>query len=446
MRSYGATAARRAAGCAAAALLLLAGCSYGSDERGLFPTAPVRSSDRPAPTARVTPQPTNPELPVAGERLWVSGVSEVPVRVRIAVHAVRRVEGATVLDWSVTPIASPGYGSGDLLPATDLGLEQATRTGPAVTLLDPGRRTAYPPLVRRSAAGPHCLCTPLGPMRRDLRVGETRLLQVAFPALPESLGHVDVGFLTVTPFRHVPVSPPGTVPVATGPTDLARPEEPTTLPPTRIDFANPPGSGQFQWVHVARVLAAPGRTTLEWTLTSVHDQQVPVLDYAPPVESRPPTGVTVLGASQASGPVLRGGAVRLHSQWTRTTVSGRAAYACQCTEIGRWAAGLRYAGAYAVLVTNYPALPTGTRTVDVELPGSGVLRDIAVTPVEDAAGRLEASVPAEVGRWTYSPDDPPTGRPTSAWPTDTPDPAQLAAYEQIIEPAVTLPREPAPPR
>lgn len=432
-------AARRAAAWACAAVLLLAACSYGPDERGLFPTAPVRSGERPTPTERTTPQPTNPELPVAGERLWVSGISEVPIRVRIAVHAVRRVEGATVLDWSITPIASPGYGFGDVLPATDLGLEQATRVRPAVTLLDPGRRTAYQPLVRDPREDSHCLCTPVRRVRRDLRVGETRLLQVAFPALPGSLTHVDVGVLTVTPFRHVPVSPLGMVPVATRPTDLARPEEPTTLPPTRIDFANPPGSSQFQWIHVARVLAAPGRTTLEWTLTSVHDQEIPVLDYAPPVESRPPKGVAVRGSSQASGPVLRGGPVRLHSLWTRTSVAGRTAYECQCTEIGLWAAGLRYAGTYAVLVTNYPALPGGTRTVDVELPGYGTLRDIAVVPVEDAARNLAPPVPAEVGRWTYETDDPPPGWPTAEWPTDTPDPAQLDDYVSSVEPIVGLP-------
>ena len=76
------TAARRAAAGACAAVLLLAGCSYGSEERGLFPTAPVRSAERPTARSWRTPPPTNPELPVAGERLWVSGTSEVPIRVQ----------------------------------------------------------------------------------------------------------------------------------------------------------------------------------------------------------------------------------------------------------------------------------------------------------------------------------------------------------------------------
>lgn len=432
-------AARRSAGWACATVVLLAACSYGPDEPGLFPTAPVTSVERPAPTVRFTPQTTNPELPVAGERLWASGTAELPLAVRIAVHAVRRIEGATVLDWSITPIGVPGYGFGDRLPATDLGLEQATRTGPAVTLLDPGGRTAYQPLVRKSREDTHCLCTPVRGVRRDLRVGETRLLQVTFPALPASMAYVDVGVLTVTPFRHLPVSPLGTVPVATGPTDLARPEELAALPPTRIDFANPSGSEQFQWIHVTRVLAAPGRTTLEWNLTSVQDQEIPVLDYGPPVESRPIKGVALLGTSQASGPLLRAGPTRLHSVWARTTVLGRTAYECQCTEIGLWAKRLRDAGAYAVLVTNYSALPKGTRTVDVELPGFGTLRDIAVVPVEDAAGNLAPPVPADTGRWTYAVQDPPEGWPTSAWPTDLPDPAQLEDYAASVVPIVTLP-------
>jgi hypothetical protein len=40
---------------------------------------------------------------VADERTWTSA-DGLQIQVRIAVHAVRRVGGATVLDWSVTPI------------------------------------------------------------------------------------------------------------------------------------------------------------------------------------------------------------------------------------------------------------------------------------------------------------------------------------------------------
>src|SRR5215207_8191046 len=188
-----AAASRRPAAWACAAVLLLSGCSYSADEPGLFPSPPPRHTGPAEPNAKFQPQPTNPELPVLGERLWASGFSELPITIRIAVHAVRRAEQVTVLDWSVTPVSAPGFRFGDDLPPTDLGLSPATRVSPTVALLDPGARKAYQPLAHRSREEfNHCLCIPLVRLQPNLRVGETRLLQVAFPSLPESLGFVDV--------------------------------------------------------------------------------------------------------------------------------------------------------------------------------------------------------------------------------------------------------------
>jgi hypothetical protein len=235
------------------------------------------------------------------------------------------------------------------------------------------------------------------------------------------------------------VSPPGTVPVALRPTDLARPGELPKRDRQRIDFPNPTESDQLQRIEVTRVLAGPGGSTLEWTLTSLDEQANRVLDYGPPVESTPPEGVEVVGSSQASGPVLRIGATSLRNLWSRTTVFNRTAYECQCTEIGLWATGLRNPGVSANLVTNYPSLPAGTRTVDVEFPGFGSLRGLAVTAVEDAARNVRAPEPARTGRWAYEVKDPPYGWPTAEWPTDLPDPAQLAEYEQYVEPLVAVP-------
>ena len=427
----------RPAGWACAAVLLLAGCTYDTTEPGLFPSPrPTAATD--APRERFKPKPTNPELPVLGERLWVSGDSRLPITFRYAVHAVRRMEGATVLDWSVTPVGAPGFGFGDSLPATDLGLEVGVRL--AVTLVDPQGRTVYQPLMHRSREEfNHCLCVPLVRLKLDLRVGETRLMQITYPALPKSLRFVDVSLNTVTPIRHVPVSPLGTVPVALRPTDLARPGELPKRDRQRIDFPNPTESDQLQRIEVTRVLAGPGGSTLEWTLTSLDEQANRVLDYGPPVESTPPEGVEVVGSSQASGPVLRIGATSLRNLWSRTTVFNRTAYECQCTEIGLWATGLRNPGVSANLVTNYPSLPAGTRTVDVEFPGFGSLRGLAVTAVEDAARNVRAPEPARTGRWAYEVKDPPYGWPTAEWPTDLPDPAQLAEYEQYVEPLVAVP-------
>ena len=426
-----------------AAALLLSGCTYSTDEPGLFPSPRPPVEPTAGPGGRFKPQPTNPDLPVLGERLWVSAAGELPITIRIAVHAVRRMEGATVLDWSVTPVAAPGFAFGDNLPPTDLGLDPATRSSPALNLLDVRDRKVYQPLAHSSRQEfNHCLCTPLLRLQPVLRVGETRLLQVAFPPLPKSLAFVDVSLNTVAPFRHLPVSPAGTAPTARRPTDLARPGRVATPGPQKLDFANPSETKQFQRIQVTRVVAAPGRATLEWSLTSLDHQDARVLDYLPPVESSPPSGVEVLGSSQASGPVLRAAGTRLLNSWSRTKIFNRVAYECQCTEIGLWASGLRNAGGSAALVTSYPGLPAGTRTVDVEFPGFGTLRGVPVTPAEDAARNAGAPEPVTTGRWTYEVADPPYGWPTAEWPTDLPDSAQLAKYEHNIDPLVPLPSAP----
>jgi hypothetical protein len=431
---------RPAAWACAAVLALTSGCTYSADEPGLFPEPPARTESTVLPgDGRFQPLPTNPDLPVAGERLYVSGFSRLPITIRLAVHAVRRVEGATVLDWSVTPIGAPGFTFGDSLPSIELGLEPANR-GAAGQLVDPTAGRVYQPLTHRSRrVFNHCLCTPLIRVQPNLRIGETRLLQTTFPALPGSLAFVDVSLSTVAPIRHVPVSPVGTVPVALTSTDLARPDEVVAPGPGKIDFPNPSRSEQLQRIQVTRVLVAPGRSTLEWTLTSLDDQASRVLNYEPPVSGNPPDGVEVVNFSPASGAVLRVGSRRLTNLWARTQVNNRTAYECQCSEIGLWASGLSHDGVTVGLVTNYPALPAGTRTVDVEFPGFGIIRGVAVAEVADGAANLGPPQPAKTGQWMYSLEDLPYGWPTSEWPTDTPDTSDLADYESAAEPLVTLP-------
>lgn len=430
-----AAAWQRPAAWVCAVTLLLAGCTYSAEEPSLFPS-PREVSRGPSPSG---PQ-TNPRLPVAGERLWVSGWSALPITMRIALHAVRRIEGATVVDWSITPISAPGYDVGDALPPTELALEGATRRTLGMVLIDPAEGLAYQPLEHRSARQfNHCLCVPLLRLQPDLRVGETRLLQAAFPTLPASLSYVDVSLLSVAPFRHMPVSAVGEAPTARQPTDLGRPGEVPTPGPGRIDFPNPEGSKQRQRIQVTRVLAAPGRATLEWRLTSL-DDQVPgaVLDDGPPVTGVWADGVDVVNKRPANGAVLRFGSTRRTSLWNRTTVEGRTTHECQCTEIDLWASGLREQGVSVALVTSYPALPAGTRTVDVEFPGSGVFRRVPVVPVQDAAVLVGPAEPVVTGRWRYL-QRPASGWSAAEWPTDTPDEAQLVDYAGAVEPLVTLP-------
>jgi hypothetical protein len=429
------------------AVLVLTGCTYSSQEPGLFPS-PSRATEASPPSAnRFPPQKTNPNLPVAGERIWVSG-GPLAVTMRIAVHAVRQVEGATVLDWSVTPLQAEGYHFGDSLPEIEMGLDRPARGNfdPAVSLLDPASAQVYRPLTHRSQRlFNHCLCTPLWLVAQQLRIGETRLLQVTFPALPGSMNFVDVSMATLTPFSHVPVSPLGTAPAADRPTDLARAAESSRPLPEQVEFHNPIQPAQVQRILVNHVWTAPGRTTLEWTLTSLADQsssQIP--EYGPPVAARRPADdVTQLNTSPASGPVLAvstpGGGKRLTASWVVTEINNLVRYECLCTELGLWASGLRKAGGSVSLVTNYPELPPKTRSVDVDLPGFGTFRKVPISAAEDAGRRLRPPRRVQTGLWNYSDEDPPRGWSTAEWPTDVPDPTQLSAYRPVVETIRAMP-------
>ena len=271
---------------------------------------------------------------------------------RIAVHSVRRIEGGTVLDWSVTPLNAAGLGFGDDLPGIELGLDLPTRGNfePAVSLLDTEGMQVYRPLLHQSRRLiNHCLCTPVWRLTQTLRIGETRLQQITFPTLPAATEFVDVSMSTLTPFSHVPVSTPGTAPVARKATYLARRAELSKPLPEHIQFPNPIQSRQVQRIQVNRVWAAPGRATLEWTLSSVTDQSsYRVLEYGPPVAAPSPPDVFLFNTSPASGPVLlvpaAGGRQRFTASWVATERNGIAGYECLCTELGLWSSGLRDAG------------------------------------------------------------------------------------------------------
>jgi hypothetical protein len=429
------------------AVLALTGCTYSTQEPGLFPSPRPTAGAASPSRSHFPPKKTNPKLPVVGERIWVSG-GQIAVTMRIAVHAVRRVDGATVLDWSVTPLSASGFAFGDNLPGIEMGLDVPARSNyePAVSLLDADGKQVYRPLIHQSRRlFNHCLCTPVWRLAQSLRIGETRLLQISFASLPAATEFVDVNMSTLTPFFHVPVTPLGIAPVAGKPTDLARPAELPKPLAQRVEFRNPIQTRQVQRIQISRVLATPHRATLEWTLTSVTDQfSSRILEYGPPVAApTPPTDVYLVNTSPASGPVLlvpgSNGGKRLTTSWVATERNEIAGYECLCTELGLWSSGLRNAGRSVSLVTNYPGLPPTTRRVDVDLPGFGTFRNVPVEVLPASARQLRAPQQAETGFWTYTMEDPPQGWATSDWPTDTPDPAQLVEYRSVVEPITGLP-------
>jgi hypothetical protein len=131
---------------------VVTGCSYDQVEPGLFGRSITRETTAP-PIRPVTPEETlptpNPDLPVVGEAIWTSA-DGLDITMRLAVHAVRRVEGVTVLDWSVTPLHGAGLRPKDPLPTTaNLGLSRPGEGYPDILLVDAARARVYRPLTRK---------------------------------------------------------------------------------------------------------------------------------------------------------------------------------------------------------------------------------------------------------------------------------------------------------
>lgn len=419
------------------AVLLVAlapACTYQREEPGLFPPrGPQRETTR---GPDLPPPATNPALPVAGEAEWTTADGE-HVTVRIAVHAVRRTEAATLLDWSVTPLSGHGLRPGERVPSVNLGLATAADSNVGIVLLDPTGRTVFRPLTHSSArVFHHCLCTPVWLAQQSLRLGQTELMQVAYPPLPAELATVDVGFATVAPVYGVPVTPAGQVPTALAPTDLTRASGSIQSATDEVRF----GDHQGQALRVNRVLAGPGSTAVEWTLRSIKAQPRDQVDgYGPPVASAPARGIDLVNQSPTDGLVLRAGSAEVRGSWMTSRLNGRPGLECLCTELGLWASNRWVEGGTVRVVTLYPALPAGTTQVDVSVPGRYVLRDVPVERPPAAATRLGPPVPAQSGQpWRYD-DRPPAPWLTAEWPTPGPATDQQGDYDLAVENVRPLP-------
>jgi hypothetical protein len=427
---------RTVALCLALALLVLAGCTWSAEEPGLLQR---REASAPPPA----PPPTNPRLPVAGETTWTSA-DEQQVTARIAVHAVRRAPGVTVLDWSVTPLTAPDRQVGDEVPpGFDLGLDRTSAGGINMVLIDARSKKVYRPLSHRGREQAYrCLCTPIWTAQATMRLGETRLLQVAFPALPRSVRFVDVAASTLPPFSHVPVSPAGYAPTATYPADLARPPEPREplTPPQFFETDDGASSRRTATLRVDEVLAAADSTTVRWTLRSMSGQRAfLVVPLGPPLVAVAPPGRPVISTNAASGPTLAAANGRaMAARWMTGKYEDRPFLECLCTNLDFWAMGLRSAGGSAQLVTTYPALPRGVNRVDIVLPGTANLTSLVVTPAPDGSIRVGPPERVRVGGWTYDERRPPAGWATDEWPTPVPDRAQLVDYDRTVDRMTTL--------
>lgn len=417
--------------------LLLTSCAWSDTEPGLF--GKHSSAESPSPDA---PRRANPSLPVAGETTWTSAEGQ-RVTIRYAIHAVRRATGMTVLDWSITPLSAADreYGE-ELPPGLDLGLDRSDDGGISIVLLDPGSERVYRPLVSPESRGArHCLCTPIWAVTGTLRVGETRLLQVAFPPLPTATRTVDVVAATLPPFNHVLVSAADQVPTATSPADLGRPADPVEplAAPQFLQTSEDPESQRKVTLRVDQVLAGTTSTTVRWTLRSMSEQRAFLArPLGPPLVASERPGAPVISTNSLSGPTLAAaGGQPMTVRWMSGKDGGRAFLECLCTNLDFWASGLREAGSAAQLVSNYPPLPRGADQVDLVIPGVVSLSRLPVTPAPDGATRVgpPTRVPRQI--WRHDQARPQPGWSTADWPTPVPDPDQRGAYVARIDKLVT---------
>jgi hypothetical protein len=425
---------RRSVATLVALASLVAGCSYDPVEPGLFrrpnteqtTAPPIRS----VPPAEPLPSP-NPDLPVVGEAIW-SSAEGLAITMRLAVHAVRRMEGGTVLDWSVTPLHGAGLEPKDPLPTTvDLGLSRPNEGYPDILLADAARARVYRPLTRKGW-GSLCLCTPVTLAQRNLRIGYTTLLQVAFPALPDELETVDVQLATVPPFWRVPVTPPGMLPLASYPTDLARPADQTPVIASTKPFSYPP-AGQRYLVMVNAVYSSSTFTSIAWTILAIEAGRglraastPPFADAAPPRRAYNPIS--------AGGPQIKVGKSRRvwRARLVTTKLAGLGALECLCTDL-RSGAAVRLIGQQLRVITNLPPVPSGTSSVDLVFPGLTTFTHIAVRPAPDSTFRSAGPAVRGAGSWTYRAEVPHPGWRPRDWPTPLPQRDQLRAFQTTVD-------------
>jgi len=420
---------------------LLSSCSSGREEPGLFgrssnPTTPAPTSSGPAPEPTV-------DLPVVGQAVWTSAEG-LDLEVRIAVHAVRRMPGATVLDWSVTPLRAPGLTAGENVPpSVNLGLTRLGEDNANVLLLDGWAARVYRPLTSQGFGGlPSCLCSPVRLAERNLKIGQTQLLQIAFPPLPTDLPTVDVDIATVPIFAHVPVTAVGLVPTALQPVDLARGADVSSVGSSSPEFSYG-RHGQRFLISVDEVVASSTFTSLRWTIQSLTSG--PGLDEtpAPPIAEAARTD-RLYNPVSASGPQLRRPGPRARVlRALRVSVGPRKLriVECLCSDLRVWPAALHGAEQEASLVTNFAPLPLGTDQVDVVLPGLKTLRAVDVTPASDGAFQSGGAEPERSRTWTSS-ADPPAGWSVEQWPTPLPDQQQLKGYRASVDTLVPVAESP----
>ena len=159
--------------------------------------------------------------------------------------------------------------------------------------------------------------------------------------------------------------------------------------------------GQAFVFQVDSILASGSFTSLVWTVRARSPGRGPIGTISPQIR-------------RSGGPALRALAVT-------TQFGGKTVTQCLCQTLGDLVSRLKRPIERVRLVTNFPALPRPTSTVDVLFPGLDELVAVRVASASDAAFRTANAVPADTATWSsYHRSRPQRGWPLSRWPTPVP--------------------------
>lgn len=390
--------------------IVTAGCTYSSSEPGLF------GRDQPSTAQSGLPgaDRVNPDLPVLGERTLIPDRDDDPP-LRVALHAIRRTKGGTLLDWSITPLQIVGFSVGQAVGDHSTA-EQLADDAASFRIIDDDHRKVYDPLVNTRTDG--CLCSvPAG----GLRIGITTLLQVAFPPLPGTLHSVSVELPMVELFTEVPVPDAGSYFGPTRPDDLARSPDVDDVIRWSPAFDYRPAGGQRFRVGIIAVDAATDATSVVWSIRSLTAGGGLHRPGGPPITDRrdvmahrsTASGLQLLVADSSQEPI---------GVWYESGSSGGHGATCLCTDLRSVTADLSRAGRSITVISNLPPLPLRTQFVDVILPGVGRMKQIPVTEAVDASSQVagpiadrSSTVDAPYGHWQAPSGD--------TWPAPRPAPA-----------------------
>lgn len=402
-------------------VVVSAGCTYSSQEPGLFghnqPSAPQSSGLSDA-------ERVNPDLPVLGERTLTPDRNDDPP-LRVALHAIRRTKGGTLLDWSITPLQQVGLRVGQAVDDHSTAATLAD-AAPSFRIIDSDHHKVYDPLVSTRTNG--CLCSvPAG----DLRIGVTSLLQVAFPPLPSTLHSVSVELPAVELFTDVPVPERGSYFGPTRPVDLARSPDVDEVIRWSPSFDYPAAGGQEFRIGIIAIDAASDATSIVWSIWSISEGGGLYATGAPPITAR---WDRLAHRSTASGLQLAvpGSDADPIGVWYESTGKGGNRDAtCLCTDLRSATIDLTRARRSVTVISNLPPLPLRTQFVDVILPGVGRMEHIPVSEALDASSQVagpiadrSSTVDAPYGRWQA-----PSG---NTWPAPRPTTAAFRHVRTIV--------------